>query len=183
MPEMTISTAGALDSNITGVYAVGLIDAPGVATTNVFASLFNPVGSGRLLAITNLIWGKYVATTATTAASMGFYKITAASAGTDSSTAITPLNPFSAATAKSIFRTGNPTVTLGNILLQQAPPLSAGSFNNAPAITIAATTAAGALLLSEGEGIAIRTASGDVNQRWNVTIGFLELSVNSVETV
>jgi hypothetical protein len=182
MAELTVTAAGSLDRNVTGAYAFGLFDLPGVALANNFASLFNPVGSGRIVDLTDLIWGKYVATTATTAASMVEYLITTATGGVDSSSLISPLSP-SGITSVAVLRTSNPTVTLGNPLLSLAPPLSSGSFNNAQAAPVKASSIASGLLLLPGNGVVFRTASGDVNQRWNITLAWAELSIDSVETV
>jgi hypothetical protein len=170
----TISTITGADPSIKGVYVFALADAAGVVAANNFMSLLNPVGSGRNISFSFSSTASYVATTAIVAASMGLYRITTATGGVDSSATIAKL-----ATAYSapvgVVRTGNPTVTLGNLLNTVAPPLSAGSFTSGDAITINASSVANTLILAPGEGIAFRTTSGDVNQRWNLTIAWAEI--------
>jgi hypothetical protein len=179
MPEQVITSVTGLDTSLTGAYAFGAVDLAGVVAANNFISLFNPSTSGKALYLGTLIWGKYVATTATTAASMVLYQITAASGGTDSSSSIAKLNTSYPA-ASAVVRTANPTVTLGAALLAQAPPLSGGSFNAAPSTPVKALGPADSLLMLPGEGVVFRTASGDVNQRWNVTFAWSEVTLPSI---
>jgi len=169
-----ITTVTGVDPNLDGVYAFALIDAPGVVAANNFLSLFNPLASGRNLAFSFSATASYVATTSVVAASMGLYRTTTSTGGVDSSASIAKLASAYPAPV-GVVRTGNPTVTLGNALNSVPPPLSAGSFTSGDAITINATSTANTLVLAPGEGVVFRTASGDVNQRWNLTIAWAEI--------
>lgn len=179
--KVSVSSTGALsvidgiNPSITGVYTFALIDAAGVAAANNFLSLFNPVGSGKNLAFSFSFTASYVAVTALTTASMGLYRTTTATGGTDSSASIAKL-VTAYPSPVGVVRTGNPTVTLGAALNSVVPPLSGGSFTSGSEVSIQATSVTNTLVLVPGEGVAFRTTSGDTNQRWNVTIAWAELT-------
>lgn len=170
----TVSTIAGSDPTIKGVYSFALPDAPGVVAANNFMTLFNPLGSGKNLAFSYYQASSYTAATPVVTASMGMYRVTTATAGTDSSASIVKL-VTAYPSPVAVVRTGNPSATIGALLNTISPPLGAGSFTSGDAIAVNATSTTNTLVLVPGEGVVFRTTSGDVTQRWNLTIAWAEI--------
>src|SRR5678815_4888908 len=71
-------------------YGACLSDAAGVVAANNFASLFNPIGSGKRMVLIVASVSSYAVAQSIAADGMTATRITAASGGTDSSAAIVP---------------------------------------------------------------------------------------------
>lgn len=156
-------------------YSTMVFEAPGVVAANNFLSVFNPSGSGKL--ITVLLYRVYPyangATTATN--SMAAWRVSAASGGTLRNNA-TDVAKFDTAEPNSIaeVRVNNPTVTLvGTNPVSAIPPaVTTGAGSGASA---AVEPPGGATFrIRPGEGVVARTAAGNVNQIWTVTISWYE---------
>jgi len=156
------------------VYTFSLTDVPGVVAANTFASFFNPVGSGKVFAALQVLVQPYATGSTSVASSLALHRITAASGGT--AIAASSVNRFDPVHPDPVVqvRTDNPTVTTSGLFVgSTAPAVTAGLGNNAP---LSIQSAPGVALISyPGTGIAFRTQSGDVDQRWNVSLFWTEL--------
>ena len=147
----------------------------GVNAANNFLSLFNPVGSGKVISV----GAGYVSSYATVNTSiptvpMNLFRITAASGGTlqTNSTAVAKFQT-SQPTSIAEVRTGNPTLTVGAQLANIAP--AEGVFATDQFIQ-AAPSVYPPFTLAEGEGVAYRqTAAGQTTTFWNFSIVWAEL--------
>jgi hypothetical protein len=172
----TVTTIGGLDPAIDGVYLFSMNDVPGVVAANNFLTLTNPVGSGKIMFMPSVIASTYAYSGgATTSSSMTVSLATAVSGGTVETTNVIAFSDTYPA-PQGVVRTGNPTATVGPSLVGVPPPFNSGSGVNATiALTLEANGAAGTYKLKEGESFLFRTAAGDVDQRWNITIAWLEI--------
>lgn len=157
------------------LYVHSFTDVVGVAgAPNVYLSVFNPVGSGKVMGIVNVLVQPYSVGAASVASSFNFHRISAASGGTliAASTVIRfdPLHPDPAAEV----RQDNPTVTtVGNVIGGTAPPVGTGLGTNAPLAVSA--PAAVPFLCRPGQGVCFRTQDADIDTRWNVSLFWVEL--------
>jgi hypothetical protein len=156
-----------------GGYVYSRAQVAGVAAANNFLSLTNPSGSGRTVVVAGVfISSTIVGDIASTVDPMRGY-LASAVAGTVEAVA----------TVGKIRSTmPNP---VGEIRLTPSGTLAAAWFNSPPVLGVAkqaspfvhqvpAAVPAGALTLLPGESTIIRTESGDVDQRWNVSIAWGE---------
>lgn len=165
----TVTANPGLGSGLTGTYAYTVVDAAGVVAANNFVSLFNPVGSGKNIVLLGGSISSYVASAGSTVkASMQALRVTAASIGTLQ--AVSTISKFSSTYANPVaeVRTGNPTVTLGANFLSAPPPINPNTNSNV--YEISPPPGVGPFLLVPGEGIVVRTTSGDTDQNWNINI-------------
>lgn len=170
----TVNSIATPNPSLRGVYLFSVAEDPGIVAANNFASIFNPVGSGRLVFISALFFSCTSSSAAQETAPMRGFRITTATGGVlAAASSVCKFNSLYPDAAAEV-RTGNPAVTLG-----------AAAFNFPPVITAGVggsdihdvTTPAGSppFILREGEGIVIRTAAGDTDQRWNYTIAWAEV--------
>lgn len=159
---------------IRGSYDFSIANVTGVVAANNYVSLFNPVGSGRVISF----GGGFVSSTSAGATSetapMRGLRITAASAGT--LVPASDIAKFSSASpnATAEVRTGNPTVTLGAAIFN-SPPTISGSVGSTVVHQIAVPPGAGPFTFAPGEGVVLRTEAGDADQRWNLSLVWVEL--------
>jgi len=153
-------------------YVYSMASIAGATAANVFLSLFNPAGSGKIALVAGI--GISCATNRAIAAlaPMRTYRVTAASAGTLVATSdvckLITIDPDPVC----VLRTGNPTVTLAQALSNTPPVVSTGlgGFSNVHEIDIRNSP----LVLFGGQGVAFKTDLGDVNQFWNIAIAWAE---------
>jgi len=170
----TINTIPGMDPSVTGVYGFTLVDAPGVATANTYLSIFNPVGSGKVIALLGGSASSYVTSGgSTTKNSLLGSRITTATVGTlQAASAICEYKSSYNAPIAEV-RTGNPTVTLGANFMAVPPPVNPNT--NSFTYVITPPEGTGAFTLVPGEGVAIRSAAGDTDQNWNINVVWAEI--------
>jgi hypothetical protein len=156
-------------------YIFSVSNQAGVVAANNFLSLFNPVGSGKILAL----GGAFVSVVATAAATspepMRGFRITAASAGTlQADSAVAKLKTSQDDPVAEV-RIGNPTVTLGAALFNVPPAITASGGSGGFTQDVQLPPNSPAFHLVEGEGVVLRTAAGDVDQSWNMTLTWAEI--------
>lgn len=170
-----VTTIGGLDPNIKGVYLFSMNDVPGVVAANNFLTLTNPVGSGKVILMPTVLASTYAFSAAAVSNSMIVSVATAVSGGTTETTNVLKLNAAYPA-ASGVVRTGNPTATPGPALVGIPPAFNSGSGVSATIFAaLEASSAAGTIVLTEGNSFLFRTAAGDVDQRHNITIAWLEI--------
>lgn len=154
-------------------YFYSLIDAPGVVAANNFMSIFNPVGSGKIISFFAIAVDSFASGASSTAVSLKVDRITAASAGTLASQS--DINKLLTIQSDSItqVRTGNPTVTkVGTSLYSWPPPLATGTGVGS---TIVSSVPSGqGFFCFPGEGIVFNTPSGNTSQVWSIKATWAE---------
>lgn len=159
---------------ITGVYSYTTSNVVGVVAANTYLSLFNPIGSGKTITVGGTFISSTSAGGTTVTDCMIGYRTTAASAGTLAGAATIAKFRTTYPNSISEVRTGNPTVTLGAQIAASPPTISAT--NGSTAVHQAVIPPGlGLFTLAPGEGIALNTAVGDTDQRWNLTIIWAEM--------
>lgn len=161
--------------NLRGGYILSLTDLPGVVAANTFVAIFNAPGSGRVITTLGAFISTYVASGgSTTRNSMQIMGITTATGGSSAASSIYKLDSaFPTATATALI--SNPTVTLGNGVANSPPPIGTTVGQYVHSVGLGLLPIGGGLVLREGEGLAFRTAAGNVNQTWNISVGWVEV--------
>lgn len=159
-------------------YSTMVFEAPGVVAANNFLSVFNPVGSGKLVTILLYRVYPYAAGATTATSSMAAWRTSAASGGT-LRTNSTDVAKFDTAEPNSIteVRVGNPTCTLvgSNPVAAIPPAITTGAGGGSG---VAVEPPGGATFrVRPGEGVVARTAAGNVNQLWTVVISWYETAL------
>ena len=172
----TVTTIGGLDPAIDGVYLFSANDVSGVAATNNFLTLTNPVGSGKVIYMPYVAISSYAYTGgAAISNSMIVSVATAVSGGTNESASILKFNAAYPA-ASGVVRSGNPAATAGPSLIGVPSGFISGSGVAVSLLaTLQANAASGTIALTEGNSFLFRTIAGDTDQRWNFTIAWLEI--------
>lgn len=153
-------------------YFHSMVDTPGVALANNFMSIFNPASSGRSLIFFQAEIRTYTVGITIAADSMSVFRITAASGGT--LLAASKINRFLTTSPDSVaqVRMDNPAITIDptfDQVLNGFPPAIAPSAADLGSPTGTSTPPGSGFVCLPGQGIAFRTASGDVDQRWGLT--------------
>jgi hypothetical protein len=166
-PIMSVTSK---DPFLDGIYVFSNGSVPGVVAANNFLSLFNPIGSGTSIAWSGCFVSSAIGTgTSTVADPMRGYRITTASAGTlqPDSAVCKFVNTYPNPLAE--IRTGNPTCTLDGAIFNTPPAISA-TVGSTAVHSVGNPGGLGVFLLSEGEGIVLRTDVGDTDMRWNLSV-------------
>lgn len=155
-------------------YLHSVVDAPGVVAANNFLSVFNPVGSGKLIVFYAGIILPWATASTTTATSLNVFRTTAASGGT--LIAASTVNKFVSSQPNSIaeVRVGNPTVTLATNPTQGIPPALTSSAAGAGVSGGGQSPPGASFVCVPGEGLVMRTPAGNTNQLWNLTFIWTE---------
>lgn len=171
----TFATYGVSPPGLSGVYLFSMNDIPGVVATNNFLTLTNPVGSGKIIYMPYVAVSTYAYSGgAAVSNSMIVSMATAVSGGTVETTNVLKMDDTYPAAA-GVVRTGAITATAGAPLIGVPPAFNSGSGVNASILaTLEANAAAGTIKLTEGNSFLFRTVAGDVDQRWNFTIAWIE---------
>lgn len=172
-----IGTFSVANPALTGVYLYSLADQAGVVAANNFISLFNPVGSGRLAIVAGFFISSYSVGQATATEPLRGWRISAASAGSlaTNSTDVVKFNKLSRDTNMEL-RSGNPTVTLEAPFFNSPPPIGTGA-GTAFVHAVEAPPGAGTFVCKPGEGVVVRTAAGDIDQHFNMTVAWGEVNL------
>lgn len=170
----SINTVSVRNPAIDSVFVFSSGNITGVAGANNYLSLFNPVGSGKILSFGSAFISSVAAGGSTVADPMQGFRITTATGGTLQ--ANTTFAKFVTADPDSVaeVRTGNPTVTLGSQLFNSPPAISASTGSTNVHI-IPVPGGLQPFTLTEGEGIVLRAAASDVDIRWNLSIVWAEI--------
>lgn len=173
-----VHTLAVSNPAFTGVYLFSLADQVGAVAANNFLSLFNPVGSGKVTIAAGFFISSYSVGQATATEPLRGHRITSASGGTlaNNATDVAKFNNSSADTTMEL-RSANPTIGgLGPGFFNSPPPIGTGA-GTAFVHEVEAPPGAGPFLVKPGEGLVVRTASGDIDQHFNLTIAWAEIDV------
>jgi hypothetical protein len=176
MGQMVTASYPTTNPAFKGGYVWSAPAVPGVVAANNFLSLANPIGSGKTILVAGVfISSVIVGDIAATVDPLRGYMATAVSGGTlQAASAIGKVRSTVPAPAGEI-RTDNPAATLGAAWFN-SPPVIGASKGSSPFVhQVPATIPAGSITLLPGEGTVIRTESGDVDQRWNISIAWSEI--------
>lgn len=172
-----VSTVTVRSPSVTGLYVFSIADVPGVAAANTYISLMNPIGSGKTISFGGTFVSSTTAGGTTVTSPMRGIRITAASGGTLASA--TDIAKFVTADPNSVaqVRSGAAvSVTpVGNTFFFNSPPAISATVGSTAVHAVVNPPGSGAFLLVPGEGVAIQTASGDTDQRWNLSIAWGEI--------
>lgn len=171
----TIGIYASTNPAYTGGYVYSLAMSAGVVAANNFLVLTNPAGSNKEITLAGVFASSVIVNDiAATVDPLRGYRASNVSGGTLAlASEIAKIRTSMPSPAGQI-RTGNPTVTLGAAWFN-SPPILGTSKTSSPFVhQIPTTTPAGSLTLSMGESTVIRTESGDVDQRWNISIAWSE---------
>lgn len=158
----------------TGAYVFSDDQVPGVAAANNHVALTNPVGSGRIIFLSGVFLSSVAAAATSTTTPMRGFLASNVSGGTlQASSAIGKVRSTMPDSVGQI-RTNNPTATLGAAWFNSPPILATGAAAPGFIHQIPATVQAGSLTLLPGESTVLRTADGDTDQRWNISIAWVE---------
>lgn len=147
----------------------------GVATPNNYLSLANPVGSNRTIVLSGVFISSVIVGDITaTVDPMRGWLATAISGGSLEATATIGKVRTTMPNPVGEIRINNPAATLGASWFNSPPVLGVAKQASPFVHQVPATIAAGSITLLPGEGTVIRTESGDVDQRWNVSIAWGE---------
>jgi hypothetical protein len=143
-----------------------------VALANNYVSLFNPVGSGRILSVPAIFISSTLFTSSSISASLRGYRITTATGGTlQADSAIAKLQNTYADPVAEV-RTLNPSCTLGPALFNSPSPIQDKA---APVHDVDLPPQAPPLTLVPGEGAVIRSSAGiGASAFWNITMAWTE---------
>ena len=157
------------------LYTFAIADTAGVSgAANVFISVFNAANSVKVIGMLALNIESYAVGAASVGSSMCVYRTTAASGGSlISASAVHKLDTLHPNPVAEI-RIENPSITVsGNTIRGFAPAVTSGVGGGA-AIS-AAPPGSAPFLLYPGQGLAFRTADGDVDHRWNMSVVWTEV--------
>lgn len=158
-----------------GGYVFSDHEIAGVVAANNFVALTNPTGSSKIVFIAGVfISSTTVGAVATTAPLRG-YLATGVSGGTlDPANTIAKIRSTMPNPVAQI-RTDNPAATLGAAWFNSPSLQATGASTSSFIHQVPATIAAGTLTLLPGESTVLRTESGDIDTRWNISIAWSEL--------
>jgi hypothetical protein len=169
-------TFPAVNPAFSGGYVFSQAQHTGTAAAHNHVALTNPTGSGKLVLVAGVFISQViVADVVATADPMRGYLATAVSGGTLESTSAIGKMRSTMPNPVGEIRTEGMTATLGAALFN-SPPLIGASKGSSPFVhQVPATLPAGSLTLLPGESMVLRTESGDVDQRWNLSITWSEI--------
>jgi hypothetical protein len=173
----TISTpvysSSVMNPNFKGIYLHSLAAVPGTAALQNFITLFNPVGSGKMLSLATVALSYTNTATASSIQPVRGWRISAAPTG-GTLVPATSLVKFqtSQPTPTGVVRIDNPTAVLDAPIFNSPPPLDNKS---SEVHTVDVPPGTGLFSFAPGEGIAISKASGDTTVAWNITLVWIEI--------
>lgn len=157
------------------VYVFSIADQVGAVAANNFVTLMNPAGSGRVLALGGIFISSYSVGAATSTEPLRGHRITSSTGGTlAASTDVSKFSPgFPDAVAECRF--GNPTIGgLGAAFFNSPPPIGTGA-GTAFVHSVEAPPGAGVFVIPPGFGVVVRTAAGDIDQHFNISLAWAEV--------
>ena len=153
-----------------GVYLHSIAEVQGTVEPQTFMTLFNPVGSGRVLALSTVALSYTNVNPATEPAPMRGWRISATTGGT--LIAAADMARFDNLQSNPVgqVRVSNPTPTLTQALFNSPAPID----NRSSAVHNVDIPAGAQFLIRPGEGLAIHKEAGIVSASWNVTMVWAE---------
>lgn len=153
-----------------GLFGYALADSPGVVAAYNFMSVMNPIGSGKNVYLAQINVSRYSIAGASSPNSLLASRTSAHSGGT-----LIPAGnvlKFDNTTPNTIVevRTGS-TATHGILVNAFAPPVGT---NSSPRVDQLPGNPAGPFVLQPGEGLVIGTLAGDIDQKWNIGLYWVE---------
>lgn len=153
-----------------GVYLHSIAGVQGIVAAQTFMSVFNPVGSGRNLALSTAAISYSNTNPSTEPSPVRGWRISAASGGTLIPAAdVARFNTLSSNPVAQV-RITNPTVTLGTALFNSPAPID----NRSSGVHTVEVPPPGTFLMRPGEGIALRKNVGITSAFWNITMVWAE---------
>ena len=175
LESQPISMYSAQNPLIKGVYVWSGANFAGVVAANNFATLFNPVGSGKLISFGGAFVSMVTGAAASATAPMRGLRITAHSGGSLAGAASYGKFDSNYPTSIAEVRTGNPTITAGSFLWNTPPAVTTGAGGGQFIHTVNVPPGVGPFTLREGEGVAVQTSVGDTDQVWNISFAWAEI--------
>ena len=144
-----------------------------VATAHNYISLFNPVGSGKLVLIGGIFISSTLLTSSSITSSMRGWRTTAASGGTLQADSVTTKAQVQFPDPVAEVRTGNPSCTLTTAFFNSPAPITDKA---APVHVVTVPPGTAPFSMPPGNGIALRTEAGiGVGATWNLSIAWAEV--------
>jgi hypothetical protein len=154
------------------IYQYALVDEANTAAAKNFISHMNPAGSGKTMSPLGLVVDSHTIGATNIGSSLSLQRISAASAGTlVAASTLTKFDPAQADSASEI-RNTNPTVTrTGLALIGIGPVIVTAGGGNVPSLVAPFGIPP---IIPPGTGIVFGTATGDVDQLWNIQYTWME---------
>jgi hypothetical protein len=170
------STYPVVNPVFTGGYVYSQAQHPGTVAAHNHVALTNPTGSGKTILIAGVFISQIiVADIGVTVDPMRGWLASNVSGGTLISASDIAKVRSNMPTPIGEVRVEDVTATLGAAWFN-SPPLIGASKGSSPFVhQVPATVPAGTLTLLPGESTVLRTESGDVDQRWNLSIAWSEI--------
>lgn len=148
----------------------------GTVAAHNHLSLTNPTGSGKLILLGGVFISQVAAGPVALTDPLRGWLASDVSGGTlQAASAIAKVRSTLSDPTGQI-RTEDMTATLGAAWFNSPPLLATGAASGSFVHQVpAALTGAGAITLRPGESTVLRTESGDTDQRWNISIAWLEV--------
>lgn len=151
-------------------YDFSIADEPGTVAAKNFVSLFNPMGSGKLVLFGGVFTSCSAFSSTLTPLTLRGVKITAASGGTLRPTSdIAKFDSLNHPNPTAEIRTDNPTVTEAARLLSHPAP------TDKRVSTVTQTSGFPNVRFYPGEGIVMRMTSGLTDLFWNISLVWSEV--------
>jgi hypothetical protein len=152
---------------------------PGTVAAHNHTSLTNPVGSGRLILLGGVFISQVSAGAIPLVDPLRGWLATDVAGGTIEDISTIAKLKSTQPDPKGVIRTGDSvaiTATLGAAWFNSPPLITTGAGSGAFVHQVPASLpGAGAITLRPGESTVLRTDSGDTDQRWNLSIAWLEV--------
>ncbi len=160
----------------TGGYVYSQAQHPGVVAAENHLALTNPTGSGKTIILAGVFISQVIAgDIPATVDPLRGWIATGVSGGTLEPASDIGKVRSSMPNPTGEIRIGGVTATLGAAWFN-SPPLIGASKGSSPFVhQVPATIPAGSITLLPGESCVLRTESGDVDQRWNLSIAWSEI--------
>jgi hypothetical protein len=159
------------DTHATALFDFSLQRQDSTVAAKNFLTLFNPVGSGKLMSMGG-IFVSYMATNPSPAYPLRGYRIDAEPTG-GTLHAASEICKFDTQRFDpvAVIRSGNPTIgTLGPAFFSAAPGITQGTQHSSGIEQIDAPAGFNPFLLYPGEGIVVRQDVGNPGHYWNISV-------------
>lgn len=158
------------DPSLCGVYSYSLANLPGVVAANNFMSIANPLGSTRFIVVGGFFVSSCAVGTSTIIDPLRGWRSTVPTGGTLATAADIVKYDTRYPDPLGVIRKDNPTATISAPFFNSPPPINQGAAAGQFFHSVEPPPAAGGFILAPGEGVVFRTAAGDVDQTWNLTV-------------
>lgn len=175
MGQMTVASYPIISPAFKGGYVYSQDVIPGVVAAENHLALTNPTGSGKVIIVAGVFISSITVGAVAAADPMRGWLATSVSGGTlEAASAIGKVRSTMPNSVGQI-RIGGVTATLGAAWFNSPPILASGAATAPFVHQVPATIPAGSITLLPGESTVLRTESGDVDQRWNLSIAWSEI--------